>query len=241
MTINVTQDLRNPKTEQIKLMKYLIAFLLITNFSSSQEWSKTELTDFASIEFPFTPEKTNSNGVTYYSTSDDIGVYMVMIKDLGNPRITQSGLPEFYEGVISGALKSVSGELLEKNEFQLNGIKGIEILYTANANPQLPDFRQKRILVADNHAISYEFWTFKENEQLASINKGRFFNSIFISTEKGIEPKEKETNSAYESGFMFGQIVFYLLLIGLIIGGILLIRNRNRNRNRNRKRNKNVE
>ena len=68
-------------------MKYLIALLLITNFSFSQEWSKTELTDFASIEFPSIPEKTNSNGVTYYSTSDDIGVYMVMIKDLGNPTI----------------------------------------------------------------------------------------------------------------------------------------------------------
>tara|TARA_R110000868_G_scaffold352263_2_gene613531 strand:- start:51 stop:701 length:651 start_codon:yes stop_codon:yes gene_type:complete len=214
-------------------MKYLIALLLITNFSFSQEWSKTELTDFASIEFPSIPEKTNSNGVTYYSTSDDIGVYMVMIKDLGNPRITQSGLPEFYQGVISGALKSVNGELLEKNEFQLNGIKGVEILYTANSNPQLPDLRLKRILVADNNIISYEFWTFKENEQLASINKDKFFNSISISTEKGIEPEKKETNSAYESGFVFGQIVFYLFIAGLIIGGILLIRNRNRKRNKN--------
>ncbi len=214
-------------------MKYLIALLLITNLSFSQEWSKIELTDFASIEFPSTPEKTNSNGVTYYSTSDDIGVYMVMIKDLGNPRITQSGLPKFYQGVISGALESVNGELLEKNEFQLNGIKGMEILYTANSNPQLPDLRHKRILVADNNIISYEFWTFKENEQLASINKDKFFNSISISTEKGIEPEKKETNSAYESGFMFGKIISYLLIIGLVIGGIILIRNLNRKKKKN--------
>mgnify|MGYP003678533251 FL=1 len=93
--------------------------------------------------------------------------------------------------------------------------------------------RLKRILVADNNIISYEFWTFKENEQLASINKDKFFNSISISTEKGIEPEKKETNSAYESGFVFGQIVFYLFIAGLIIGGILLIRNRNRKRNKN--------
>ncbi|CAH8289453.1 hypothetical protein EV196_107242 [Mariniflexile fucanivorans] len=214
-------------------MKYLIALLLITNLSFSQKWSKTELTDFASIEFPSTPEKTNSDGVTYYSTSDDIGVYMVMIKDLGNPRITKSGLPKFYQGVISGALKSVNGELLEKNEFESNGIKGIEILYTANSNSQLPDLRHKRIIVADNYVISYEFWTFKENEQLSLINKDKFLNSISITTEKGIEPEKKETNSAYESGFAVGQIVFYLLIIGLIIGGILLIRNRNRKKNKN--------
>ncbi len=214
-------------------MKYIITLLVITNLSFSQEWSKTELTDFASIEFPITPEKTNSNGVTYYSTSDDIGVYMVMIKDLGNPRITESELPKFYQGVISGALESVNGELLEKNEFQSNGIKGIEILYAANSNPELPDLRHKRILVADNNIISYEFWTFKENEQLSSINKGKFLNSISISTEKGIGSEKKETNSDYESGFVFGKIIFYLLIIGLIIGGILLIRNMNKKKNKN--------
>jgi hypothetical protein len=214
-------------------MKYLVALLLITNLSFSQEWSKTELTDFASIEFPSTPEKTNSNGVTYYSASDDIGVFMVMIKDLGNPRITESELPKFYHGVISGALESVNGELLEKKEFQSNGIKGMEILYTANSNPQLPDLRQKRILVANNNIISYEFWTFKENEQLASINKDKFFNSISISSEKVIEPEKKEINSAYESGFVFGKIISYLLVIVLIIGGIVLIRNLNRKKKKN--------
>jgi hypothetical protein len=214
-------------------MKYFIALLLITNLSFSQEWSKTELTEFASIEFPSTPEKTNSNGITYYSASDDLGAYVVMIKDLGNPRMTQSELPKFYEGVISGSLKSVNGELLEKGEFQSNGIKGMEILYTANSDPELPDLRFKRILVADNNVISYEYWTFKENEKLASANKDKFLNSIYISDEKGIEPEKKEANSAYESGVVFGQILFYLLIIGLVIGGIIFIRKLNRKKKKN--------
>ncbi|WP_111684166.1 hypothetical protein [Winogradskyella tangerina] len=214
-------------------MKYLITLLLITNLSFSQEWSKTELTDFVSIEFPISPEKTNQNGSIYYSTSDDIGAYMVTIKDLGNQKITVSGLPEFYQGVISGALKAVNGELLEKKVFQLNGIKGIEIAYLANSNPQLPNLRYKRILVVNNNFVSYEFWTFKENEQLATINKDKFFNSISISADKVIEPKEKETNFAYEIGFMLGKIISYLLIIGLIIGGILLIRKLTGKKNKN--------
>ncbi|WJJ97870.1 hypothetical protein [Algibacter luteus] len=214
-------------------MRHLIILLLITNFCFSQEWSKTELTDFASIEFPISPEKTNSNGSIYYSTSDDIGVYMVTIKDLGNPKITESRLPEFYQGVISGALESVNGELLEKKEFQLNEIKGMELSYIANSNPQLPNLRHKRILVVNNNFISYEFWTFKENKQLASINKDKFLNSISISAEKVIEPKKKETNSTYESGFIFGKIISYLLIIGLIIGGILLLRKLTRKKNKN--------
>lgn len=214
-------------------MKYLIALLLITNLSYSQEWSKTKLNDFSSIDFPSPPNKSESNGGLYFTAQDSTGVYMVMVKDLGSPKITESELPKFYQGVISGALKSVNGELIKQNEFQSNGIKGMEMLYMANSNPQLPNLRDKRIIVANNSIISYEFWTNKEIEQLASINKERFFNSISVSTAKVDEPENKETNSAYESGFMIGKVVFYLFLIGLIIGGILLIRKLTKKKNKN--------
>ena len=214
-------------------MKYLIAFLLITNISFSQEWAKTELADFASIEFPIAPVKTNTNGGIDYSASDDIGVYRVMIYDLGNPRITESGLPEFYEGVISGAMEAANGEMLEKKEFKLNGIIGVEITYIANSNPQLPNLRYKRMLVANNNLINYEFWTYKENEQLAITNKDKFFDSITISNKKGIAPEKKDTNNAYDIGLVFGKVIFYLLIGGLIMGGILSIRKRNRKKNKN--------
>ncbi|MBB3125304.1 hypothetical protein FHS04_002860 [Mesoflavibacter sabulilitoris] len=208
-------------------MKYLIVILLISNLSFSQEWSKTRLNNLASIEFPNTPDKTNKNGGVYYSTSDDIGVYVVVIKNIGKPEMTESGLPEFYEGVTSGTLAATEGDLLEKSEFQLDGIKGVEISYLANYNPQLPNLRYRRMLVVNNNLISFEFWTFEENEELASKNKDKFFNSIDVSNAKIAElknPENEEENSAYESGFLIGKVVFYLFIIGLIIGGILLIR-----------------
>jgi len=205
-------------------MKHLIALLLITNLCFSQEWSETKLNDFSSIYFPSSPDKSESMGGLYFTTSDDTGVYMVMIKDIGNPKITESELPQFYQGVLSGALKSVNGELIEKNEFKSNGINGVEMLYTANSNPQLPNLRHKRILLVNNYLISYEFWTFKETEQIASINKERFFNSIVVSFKKDIDLEENEQTSTYEAGVAFGKVISYLLIIGLIIGGVLLIR-----------------
>ena len=49
------------------------------------------------------------------------------------------------------------------------------IIFLANSNPQLPDLRYKRLLYINNHLISCEFLTFKENEQLVSTNKEKFF------------------------------------------------------------------
>src|SRR5690606_13060393 len=131
-------------------------------FSFSQEWPKTQLNDFLSVEFPHIPEKSEFNGDIYYSTSDDNGAYIVMIKNLRNQKIPKSELLEFYQGFMNGALESANGELVEQNEFHLNGLIGYEMVYLVNSNPQLPNLRHKRVLMANNNLISYEFWTYEE-------------------------------------------------------------------------------
>jgi|TARA_B110000902_G_C14038928_1_gene487045 hypothetical protein len=214
-------------------MKYLIALLLITNLTYSQEWSETKLNNFSSIEFPNKPEKSLQNADVYYTASDDYGVYLVMIRNLGNRKISESEFPQFYEGFMKGALKSVKGELIKQNEFTTNGIIGNEMVYLANSNPQLPNLRHKRIFIANNNLISCEFWTNEDIEELALSNKEKFFNSISVSIKKGIETGKKEMNSEYESGFIVGKIISYLLVIGLIVGGILLIRKLTRKKNKN--------
>ncbi|WP_405568925.1 hypothetical protein [Winogradskyella sp. Asnod2-B02-A] len=203
-------------------MKYLIALLLITNICFSQEWSETKLNDFSSIEFPFSPDKAESNGEVYFSTSDDLGAYIVTVKDFNSDPIKT--LSEFYEGVVSGTLEAVNGELLEKKEFEYNNLKGLEIIFLANSNPQLPDLRYKRLLYISNHLISYEFLTFKENEQLVSTNKEKFFNSFSAIIKDGNEPEVKRNND-YGKGLIIGKIFGFLFVIGIIIGGIMLIRN----------------
>ncbi len=214
-------------------MKHLIILLLITNLSFSQEWSKIQLNDFLSVEFPNVHEKSEFNGDIYYSTSDDNGVYVVMIKNLNNQKMSESELLQFYQGFMNGALESADGELIEQNEFHLNGLKGYEMVYFVNSNPQLPNLRHKRILVANNNLISYEFWTYEEIKQLASTSKDKFFNSIIISEKKEIDPENKVTNSAYEQGYALGRIISSLFIIGLIVGVILLIRNITRKKKKN--------
>ena len=214
-------------------MKYLVAFLLITNLTYSQVWSETKLNDFSSIKFPNTPEKSVQDTDIYYTTSDDNGVYLVMIRNFGNRKISESEFSQLYGGFMKGAVESVNGELIRQNEFTTNGIKGSEIVYLANSNPQLPNLRHKRIFIANNNLISCEFWTNEDIEELALSNKEKFFNSISVSIKNKIETEKKEIDSAYESGFVLGKIISYLLVIVLIVGGIILIRKLTRKKDKN--------
>lgn len=203
-------------------MKYILVILITTNLSFSQEWTKVDLSDFASVELPFLPEISYADGATSYVSGDDLGLYLVSIKNLGNNRLEESDLPEFYKGVVKGTLEASNGELLAKNEFRLNGISGMEILYLTDANSELPELKQKRIVVKNSNLITYEFWTFRENEQLALDSKNRFFNSFTI-LEREIDPEKNAYNKAYDFGYIAGKIIFYLIIISVIVGLVFLV------------------
>ncbi len=214
------------------MKQIIIALLLITNFSFSQEWTKITLNDFSSIEFPLVPDKQEINGDTYFSATDSLGMYLVVIKNISAHNIKSSQLKQYYKGVMSGALDSANGELLKQNPFQLNTLIGEEMVYIANSNPQLPDLRHKRILINNNNLISYEFWTYDNLKQQAAANKERFFNSINIVVTKEIKSTPKETSSAFKAAYIFGKLAVFIGIAALIIGGVLIVRKKRRRRNK---------
>ena len=209
-------------------MKYVIALLLVANLCFAQEWSKTELNDFSSLEFPVAPDKTIENGDIFYSASDDHAIYLVMVRNIENQKIPESQLQEYYRGFMTGALQSANGTLIKQNEFTTNGINGYEMVYFADSNPQIPNTRHNRVFVKNNTLISQEFWTFEESVQLATKNKEKFFNSISVSTNNEVTDASvtdaNKTTSATKIGFIVGQLIFFLFVLGLIVGVILIIR-----------------
>ncbi len=212
-------------------MKYFIVLLLTVHFSFSQEWSKIKLNDFSSISFPKAPKKVASDeGIKRinYSLSFDHETYYVMLVNLGSKKITTSELPKFYQGIMKGTLKSSKGKMISQKEFNINGLLGYEMVYESNSNPQLPNLRHKRLLITNNTLISYEFWTYKENEKLTLDNKTKFFNSIVLTNKEITNIKKTEESSAYKIGHAVGEVIGYLLPIGLLIGGILFFKKKNR-------------
>ncbi len=210
-----------------------LCLLFFGNFTFSQSWVKTDITDFASIQFPIASELTETEMETVFSASDATAVYIVSIRKLTSQQsaqITKDEVPNLYQGVARGAVEAARGEIVSMNEITIDEIPGLELEYQTDANHELPGQRFKRIIYVNRNIISIDFWPLAEQSDLLIENKTKFFNSVSINADEtesigeSINADNTETSTAYETGFLLGQILFYVLLIAVLLGLFLLVR-----------------
>tara|TARA_R110000850_G_scaffold16697_1_gene51730 strand:- start:73487 stop:74257 length:771 start_codon:yes stop_codon:yes gene_type:complete len=203
------------------------------NITNAQDWVKTDITDFASINFPVESELTKTQGETIYFAEDEFAFYIVTIRKLSDQqssKITQKELTDIYQGVVQGTLDASNAEIVSMNEIILQNIPALELEYYAPANPNLPSQIFKRIIYVNKHIINIDFWTLTDQKDIANEKKIEYFNSFLINLKevKNVSTIQNDTsdefNLEYEIGFIIGQIIFYVLLIALLIGIFLLIR-----------------
>jgi len=224
--------------------KLFLLLLFVCNINYSQDWIKTDITDFTSIDFPVTSELTDTNRETVYTADDEFAFYMVSLRrltDQQSSRITKEQIPDLYQGFANGAMEAVNGKIISKDEITILGIPALELEYYAPENPQLPSQRFKRIIYVNQNIISIDFWPLTKEKDVANEKKAKFFNSFKINSAKVVnnvqaskENNYSKKNIASETGFIVGQVIFYLILIAFFIGLFLLIRyliKKNKNKN----------
>ncbi|MDN3723805.1 hypothetical protein QRD02_05385 [Aequorivita sp. SDUM287046] len=213
--------------------KLLILLFLIANTSYAQEWVKTDITDFASIDFPVASELIETGQETVYNARDEVAFYLVSIRKLTDQQtsqITQKDIPTIYQGVVRGALESANAELVSLNEIAIQEFLAVELEYLAQSSPELPSQRFKRVIYLNQNIINIDFWPLTDATTLSNERKATFFNSFTITSNQIAQTSTNENhNSAiydagYKTGLLLGQIVFYAILLGFILGIVLLIR-----------------
>lgn len=227
--------LKSPTITKLRsyMKKNLVfVFILTTCFAFAQTPSKQNLANIASITFPSSPQVSDTLGFQVLKYSDSIAHYLVIAQDLSKEagfKLKKEELNEFYDGNIEGVLKAAGGKLISKKPFQINGLKGLDVEYSAS-NPDLPNLRFKRILFINNIIFSLDFWVSSENEVKSREAKDRFFNSLVITADKANlkQNTDIDTVTAVEAGYVAGQIIFYISLFAIIAIIVVLIRKRNR-------------
>lgn len=224
--------------------KLFLLLLFVCNINYSQDWIKTDITNLTSIDFPVTSELTETNRETVYTADDEFAFYMVSLRRLSDQQssqITKEQIPDLYQGFANGAIEAVNGQIISKDEITILGIPALELEYYAPENPQLPSQRFKRIIYVNQNIISIDFWPLTNEKDVVNTKKAQFFNSFKINSTKvenneqvSSESNSSKTNIASETGFIVGQVIFYLILIAFFIGLFLLIRyliKKNKNKN----------
>lgn len=213
--------------------KLFILFILIANINYAQEWVKTDITEFASIDFPVASELIETGQETVYNAKDEVALYLVSIRkltDQQSSQITKDDLPTIYQGVVDGTLRSANAELVSINEISIQEIPAVEVEYNAQSNPELPTQRFKRIIYLNQYIINIDFWPLTNQTNIINEKKAQYFNSFSINskevaqTSTTVNQNSDIYNTGYKTGFLVGQIVFYVILIAFLIGIVLLTR-----------------
>lgn len=212
--------------------KLFILFILIANISYSQDWIKTDITDFASIDFPVKSELIKTQTETVFNAKDDVAFYVVSIRrltDQQSSQITEEDIPTIYQGVTDGAIAAANGELVSIEEIYIQKIPAVELEYNTQSNPELPNRRFKRIIYIDQHIINIDFWPLTNQTETTNEKKAKYFNSFLINSIENASIAVNEESDIYREsyniGMVIGQIFFYIILIGFLIGLFFLIRN----------------
>ncbi len=220
--------------------KLLILIFLITNICFAQNWIKTEITDFASINFPGGSELTENPIENLYTYQDEYAFYMVGVRKLNAQQsslITEQEIPNFYRGVVKGTMNAANGTVVKMNDIVVQEIPALELEYTVISDSNLPAHRFKRILYTNQTMISIEFWPLTEQERILNEKKTEYFNSFTLNANKIdrtsakndiLKDAGKENDIVYKSGYAIGYfigiIISISIIIAVIVGLILFIK-----------------
>lgn len=214
---------------KLKFLSILCVFSIISIFCFAQNPYKQNLLDLATIDFPAKPVSTEAAGQEVLHYADSAAHYLIVIQDLSNKRgfeINDGSLNEFYKGTIIGTLKTAGGKLISKKDFEIQGMKGLDIVYTATSNPKLPDLRFKRIILLNNRLFSIDFWTYSAKEKETQTVREKFFSSFLITADKANltqNNKASGSNMAYNAGYTTGKLIGTFAVLGVIVVAIFLI------------------
>ncbi len=209
---------------------FLLFFLLLSPafFSFGQSTHRQNLDDFATIDFPTQPDAKTIMGQETFVHIDSSAYYIVIIGDYANKndfQVKEGGLDKFYDGVVTGALKESGGRLVHQEQFEVNGQKGMEIEYTLDPDPDIPDVRFMRFFFVNDKLVALNFFVNSENRAEMLSKKDHFFNSFGFTVDES--DLRQFTNSkkdrSYDIGYAFGRLIGKLLIVGVIVGIVLAV------------------
>jgi hypothetical protein len=164
----------------MKKIVLLILLDLIIGQSSGQTWSKTQLDNHVSVDFPSIPEVQEIGNKKIYQISESTYIINVLTADMSsNPNfdIKPVGLSDFYKGVIKGKLDAATNsKLLGEKQINLNNYEGRQIEYTKDFNGISNILVTGRLILVDKVFYTFEIWDLSGTGQNKLTKK--FFKSI---------------------------------------------------------------
>lgn len=169
-------------------MKKLILLLLISNLSFAQQWSKTEINNLLTVDFPNTPKEKKGVNKTHYYSSYEENTYEITVRDSNQFNLpespSKSELTELYKTYSNGYINGLKGTIIKQKKILINDLIGNETIFIRVTHDKTKILTFRRTFLLKDKLVSYQFSTNKKNEKEEHIEKLKniFLNSLNINS-----------------------------------------------------------
>ncbi len=208
-------------------MKTRFVNILMLTFTAL--WARsTELVkidNHFTISFPSHPDALDTLGQKVYDYSDANGYYAVIVQpnSIKEDKLMDLDLSKFYQTMYEKLqMPSQQCQMINKSQFNIGDIQGVEFFTRCAEDPEFPDIRYKRMLVYKSNLYIIDHWAYKPQLATAEQNKNTFFLSMTpIKDENeaiipsGIPEPTAPSDTSIPSNYIW--IVGLVLALGLIL------------------------
>ena len=206
----------------------LVPLMLFAVHCSGQEWVDYKPDSVLTISIPEDYQLIDTMGQRIARAYIDNGLIIVLkMANQGEAMTTvesEDGLVQFYKNFRQGFIRSHHGELLDDEIIDKNGLKLIRFSYRASVSNER-QIRHCVTLLVNETIYALNFWEVESKAGELRNTKEKFYSSMRTRAGLTIEDQMShhgQGSQAYLAGDLFGKILFFGLVFGVII--FLIIR-----------------
>lgn len=201
----------------------LVALTLFALRCSGQEWVDYKPDSVLTVSIPEDYQLIDTMGQRIARAYIDNGLIIVLKMANQGPAIatveSKDGLVQFYKNFRQGFIKSHHGELLDEEIFDKNGLKLIRFSYRASISNER-QIRHCVALLVNETIYSLNFWEVESKAGELRNTKEKFYGSMRTHAGLTIDDQMShngQRSQAYRAGYLFGKMLFFGLVLGVII------------------------
>jgi hypothetical protein len=194
-----------------------LSFLLLCLKSNSQNFNfRFKVDNYLSVNFPNSPDTLIEDGVKLYYTNTDSISYQAAVSteyfDIGSEEKYQDALKGMVKGAVSNS--KIKALLLSVIDTTIGNTTGKYIRGYAKSDTSTFQEFHSFMTVKNNHgyfvqAILFQLKGAGTDDAIKDFyKKVRFDGKSYTSNPQ---------SSAYKAGYVFGKIIVFVLLIGLVV------------------------